>query len=56
MTETKSLDIEVIQQCVSTIAHDELWAKSLAEEALGMARGHLECREDVAGTTAGSPT
>lgn len=39
-------DIEAIEQCVRQLGHDTM-AKSLAEEALREAKGHLEALEEL---------
>jgi hypothetical protein len=47
LIEAQRRDIGVIQQCIAGLASDP-FARALAEEALGSARGHLESLEEVA--------
>jgi hypothetical protein len=44
-------DVAALEQCVADLAADRA-AATLAEEALGAARGHLETLEDLSGQTA----
>lgn len=51
MIELQKRDIASIKECVEALSMAPL-AKALAEEALGMAKGHLESLEEVAQDTA----
>jgi hypothetical protein len=47
LIDAQKRDIAAIQQCIAGLASDP-FARALAEEALGSARGHLESLEEVA--------
>ena len=47
LIEAQRRDISVVQGCIAALASDP-FARALAEEALGSARGHLESLEEVA--------
>jgi hypothetical protein len=47
LIEAQMRDIRVIQDCIAGLQSDP-FARALAEEALGSARGHLESLEEVA--------
>lgn len=48
LIEHQQMDIERIARCVADL-HDDRTARVLAEEALGVARAHLETLEELAG-------
>jgi len=55
LVECQKDDIRVLERCVSQLDHDPP-ARSLAEEALGAARGHLESLQELSGLTINSPS
>jgi hypothetical protein len=54
LIESQRQDIQVLENCVAQLEHDAR-SRSLAEEALGAARGHLESLEELRGLAINSP-
>jgi hypothetical protein len=50
LIDAEKSDIAAIQQCIAGLASDP-FARALAEEALGSARGHLESLEEISPET-----